>query len=260
MGSLVAKIYGLTLVHIESGLRSFNFFEPFPEELCRYIVSRLADIHFCPNEWCVSNLKRVAGQKINTKQNTLIEAFWTAIQTNSNNPIVENIQKKNKPYYVLIVHRQEHIFFAVSKMLTCLSYIFSVLPKNLFCVFLVYDQSTHFITVLDLVIPKRLKKKMIKIGRLPYSDFIKLLQGSKFVITDGGSNQEELYYMGKPCLLLRNYTERIEGLSQNVVLSRNNKSTIRKFIKNYYTYVQAPVKTSVRPSAIIVDCLMHQQT
>ena len=135
-----------------------------------------------------------------------------------------------------------------------------MLPKNLFCVFLVYDQSTHFITVLDLVIPKRLKKKMIKIGRLPYSDFIKLLQGSKFVITDGGSNQEELYYMGKPCLLLRNYTERIEGLSQNVVLSRNNKSTIRKFIKNYYTYVQAPVKTSVRPSAIIVDCLMHQQT
>lgn len=257
MGSLVAKIYGLTLIHIESGLRSFNFFEPFPEELCRYIVSRLADIHFCPNKWCTDNLKKVPGQKVNTKQNTLIEAFWTAVQTNSKNPIVEDIQKKNKPYYVLVVHRQEHIFFAVQKMLTSLSYIFRVLPKNLFCVFLMHDQSAHFITALDMIIPKEIKEKMIKIGRLPYTDFIKLLQGSEFVITDGGSNQEELYYMGKPCLLLRNHTERIEGLNRNVILGKDNKKTISDFIKNYNRYSYPPIHSYIKPSVIITDYLFR---
>ncbi|RPI80779.1 MAG: hypothetical protein EHM34_09565, partial [Nitrosopumilales archaeon] len=77
MGSLVASIYGLQLVHVESGLRSFNFFEPFPEEICRYIVSRLANVHFCPNSWCMDNIASLAGEKINTQQNTLIEIFWS---------------------------------------------------------------------------------------------------------------------------------------------------------------------------------------
>ncbi len=259
MGSLVAKIYGLTLVHIESGLRSFHFFEPFPEELCRYFISLMADIHFCPNQWCVSNLKDVRGQKVNTKQNTLIEAFWTAIQTDSNNPIVEDIQRKSKPYYVLVVHRQEHIFFAIKKMQKILSYIFSLIHKNITCVFLMHDQSSRFITALDLIIPSETKEKMIKIGRLPYGDFMKLLQGSEFVITDGGSNQEELYYMGKPCLLLRKYTERIEGLNENVLLSENNRSKITRFINSYYTYNRPSIKNYIKPSGIIVDYLFNHE-
>ena len=257
MGSLVAKTYGLTLVHIESGLRSFHFLEPFPEEICRYIVSRLADIHFCPNAWCVNNLEQINGEKIDTKQNTLIETFWDTVKNKSYNSIVDNIQKKHKQYYVLVVHRQEHIFFAIKQIQKVLSYIFCTVPKNISCIFLVHDQSERFISALDLIIPRETKDNMIKIGRLPYGDFITLLQGSEFVITDGGSNQEELYYMGKPCLLLRNHTERIEGLNRNVVLSRNNKRNIKKFIKNYKNYIQTPVHISVPPSKIIVDHLMY---
>src|SRR3990167_5940478 len=73
LGALIARLYGLKIVHIESGLRSYNFLEPFPEELSRYIISRLADINFCPNAWCVDNLKEARGVKINTFQNTLID-------------------------------------------------------------------------------------------------------------------------------------------------------------------------------------------
>ncbi len=258
MGSLVAKTYGLTLVHIESGLRSFNFWEPFPEEICRYIVSKLADIHFCPNEWCVNNLKHVNGEKIDTKQNTLIETFLSAVKNESHNPVVDNIQKQHKKYYVLVVHRQEHIFFVIKQMQQILSYIFRSIPKNLQCIFLVHDQSTQFITALDLIIPKETKDNMIKIGRLPYGDFIKLLQGSEFVITDGGSNQEELYYMGKPCLILRNYTERIEGLQRNVVLSKLHMPVIRHFLHNYVQYKKPPIKFTKKPSSIIVDYLYKQ--
>lgn len=258
MGSLVAKTYGLTLVHIESGLRSFNFLEPFPEEICRFIVSRLADVHFCPNAWCVNNLKQIKGEKIDTKQNTLIETFWGAVKNESQNPVVDNIQKHHKQYYVLVVHRQEHIFFAIKQMQHVLSYIFRTVPKNITCVFLSHDQSARFITALDLIIPKETKDSMIKIGRLPYGDFITLLQGSEFVITDGGSNQEELYYMGKPCLILRNYTERIEGLQRNVVLSKLRMPVIRHFLQNYVQYKKSPIKIIKRPSQIIVDYLYKQ--
>ena len=77
------------------------------------------------------------------------------------------------------------------------------------------------------------------------------------MITDGGSNQEEMYYMGKPCLLLRNNTERIEGLGRNVLLSRNNNNDIRKFIKNYILYIRPHVSIETLPSKIIVNYLMY---
>lgn len=148
MGSLVAELYGLKLVHIESGLRSFNFFEPFPEEACRYIISRLADIHFCPNAWAVSNLKSVKGEKINTHQNTLIETFTSVIKTKSYHPLVLELQKSKKRYFVLVVHRQEHVLFGKRQTTEILKYVLSTAPKSMQCIFLVHDLSADFIHAL----------------------------------------------------------------------------------------------------------------
>ena len=67
LGALVARFYGLKLAHVESGLRSYNFLEPFPEEISRFIISNLADIHFCPNSWAKNNLLKKTGKKINTR-------------------------------------------------------------------------------------------------------------------------------------------------------------------------------------------------
>src|SRR5258706_1406095 len=75
IGAVIAKIYGLKLVHVESGLRSFNFLEPFPEEICRVLISKMADIHLSPNDWAINNLNNDNGVKINTFQNTLIESY-----------------------------------------------------------------------------------------------------------------------------------------------------------------------------------------
>lgn len=84
---------------------------------------------------------------------------------------------------------------------------------------------------------------------------MKLLENSEFVATDGGSNQEELYYMGKPCLLLRRYTERIEGLGKNVVLSKNNIVVIKDFLNNYKSYNHKSLTKQVYPSKIIANFL-----
>jgi len=255
MGSLVATIYGLKLVHIESGLRSYNFLEPFPEEICRYIISRLADIHFCPNAWSVSNLSGVKGEKVNTYENTLIEVFWTVMKRKSHHPFVRRIQKEHKKYFVLVAHRQEHVLFNRRKTKELLRFVLNNLPADTRCLFLVHDISAGFVQTLELLIPEDVGDKITKVDRLPYGDFMHLLAGSEFLITDGGSNQEEMYYMGKPCLLLRNRTERVEGLYKNVVLSKNDEHRILEFLKQYKIYRRKPVRAQVSPSQIISDRL-----
>jgi UDP-N-acetylglucosamine 2-epimerase (non-hydrolysing) len=259
MGSLVAKVYGLKLVHIESGLRSFNFFEPFPEEICRYIISRIADVHFCPNAWALGNLKSVKGEKVNTYQNTLIETFWSMMKTKSYHPLVRQLQKQKKRYFVLVVHRQEHVLFGKKNTSKLLKFLLNKIPKNMTCIFLVHDLSASFIHSLGPVIPQEVVNNMVRVSRLPYNDFMHLLDGAEFMITDGGSNQEEMYYMGKPCLVLRKHTERIEGVDENVVISRNKESKITYFVQNYKKYMRPPIETTIKPSLIIVNNLLSYE-
>jgi UDP-N-acetylglucosamine 2-epimerase (non-hydrolysing) len=255
MGALVASLYGLKLVHIESGLRSFNFFEPFPEELCRYIVSRLSDIHFCPNAWAVKNLKHVKGVKVNTMQNTLIESFWTVMKQKSYHHLIKQLTITKKHYFVLVVHRQEHVMFGRKKTREIVKFVLSSVPKQLRCIFLVHDLSENFVNSLGKVIPQEIASKMTRVERLSYLDFMHLLAGAEFLVTDGGSNQEEMYYMGKPCLLLRNRTERIEGLGENVILSRNKRGTVVNFFKDYRRFARPPVRLRVPPSKLISQYL-----
>ena len=91
--------------------------------------------------------------------------------------------------------------------------------------------------------------------RLPFIQFIHLLDKAQFIATDGGSNQEESYYLGKPCLILRNVTERTDGLGKNAVLSKGKEDTILHFTQNYKKYKRGRARLEERPSKIIVDYL-----
>ncbi len=84
---------------------------------------------------------------------------------------------------------------------------------------------------------------------------MQLLQRCAFLITDGGSNQEEAYYLGVPCLLLRRRTERVEGLGENVVLSHCDPETIAGFVAGFDRYRRPPLMIQERPSRLIVDRL-----
>jgi UDP-N-acetylglucosamine 2-epimerase (non-hydrolysing) len=89
--------------------------------------------------------------------------------------------------------------------------------------------------------------------RYDYFRFIKLITNAEFVISDGGSNQEECYYLGKPVLLLRMTTERHEGLSTNCTLSRYESEVIDSFLKDYKQKECPPTPLPMRPSQIIVE-------
>lgn len=257
IGSIAAKINRTKLVHIESGLRSYNFIEPFPEELCRFIISRLADIHFCPNTWSVNNLKSVGGIKINTANNTLIETLFAALKIKESFGLQKKIAQKK--YFILVLHRQEHILFKKGLTKGFLKIFTEYAKKDIVCILVLHKLTEDFLRKERLFNKIKGNKNIILIPRLPYIRFIHLIKNAEFIATDGGSNQEEAYYLGKPCIILRNVTERIEGLGENAVLSKNDEGIIIKFIQSYKKYERIPITFAIHPSKIIVDYLTKHE-
>lgn len=254
LGAIVSKVYRLRLVHIESGLRSYNFFEPFPEEFCRFIVSKLADIHFCPNTWAVNNLNKSRGIKINTIQNTLIESLSLGLKVNKSSKWEKMLN--NKKFFLLILHRQEHILFKKELTKNFIKIITDSANNDLICVFVLHKLTEKFLKEEGILKKIKQNKNIFLFPRLPYIEFMQIMAKTEFIATDGGSNQEEAYYMGKPCLILRDATERIEGLGKNALLSHANVKIVRDFLKNYRKYQRKPVSFVTPPSKIIVDYLL----
>jgi UDP-N-acetylglucosamine 2-epimerase (non-hydrolysing) len=254
MGALLGKYYSLTIAHVEAGLRSFNYLHPFPEEIDRVIASQFTSIHFCPNQWAVDNLKKKEGVKINTFQNTLLESLKLVINSKVSSSFLDKVKKEK--YFVFIIHRQENLFN--EKLVNSLIDEVIINSKKIKCVFVVHKPTIVVLQKMKLFEKVKTNKNILLTERLSYVEFMKLLSGCEYLITDGGSNQEESYYLGKPCLILREHTERIEGLDQNVVLSKNTMETIRKFFNNYKKFARKSIKPKVRPSKIIADCLTNQ--
>ena len=93
--------------------------------------------------------------------------------------------------------------------------------------------------------------------RMEYFDFMRLLEKSEFVITDGGSNQGELFYMGKPCLILRKKTEQAEGVGSNAVMYNGVLDLIRDFYLHYHDYKAERIADKASPSEMIVDAIQE---
>jgi UDP-N-acetylglucosamine 2-epimerase (non-hydrolysing) len=93
--------------------------------------------------------------------------------------------------------------------------------------------------------------------RFDFVDWINVCNKAKFVITDGGSNQEELSYLGVPTILFREETERTEGLGENIVLSKFDKEVINEFVENYNGYRREPLFEDIHPSEVIVEYIRN---
>ena len=253
MGALIGRKLGMTVCHIEAGLRSHNLFSPFPEEIDRLLTSRIARVHFAPGDEPGNNLKNAKGKGVNTLQNTLIDS----LNFSNSIPVQQKEIKAliDTDYFVFVMHRQENLvnkaFVAdVVKEITKAS-------KNKKCIILLHKITENAFIKFGLMDELKKNENIEMLPRVDYFDFMKLLQNSAFVITDGGSNQEELYYMNKPCLILRKTTERSEGLGINARLYNGEASDIENFIKEIddKKYIGGVI-TKENPSKIIVDTLM----
>lgn len=253
LGTFIGKLFRLKVVHIESGYRSFNLLEPFPEELCRQSVSFLTDIHFCPNDWCLSNIRKRKGVKINTYLNTAYEICMKALKVKLNSLKLKLPSK----FFILILHRQEHMLFQRNLTKKYIKILTSFAKPNLKCIFIQHFITEKFLKKENLIGEIKKNPNVIVTSRLPYIEFIKVLYRSEFITSDGGGNQQEAYYLGKPCLILRKYTEQIEGLNSNAVLAKDDTNIIENFLENYKSKNSPRVISKTSPSKIIVDHLLE---
>ncbi|TCS41696.1 non-hydrolyzing UDP-N-acetylglucosamine 2-epimerase [Reinekea marinisedimentorum] len=251
LAAIYAKKIGAQFAHIEAGLRSFNIFNPFPEEIVRVLTSKLTTMHFAPGEWAANNIKSNSTSVINTKLNTIIDSLRYAL---ADKP--EKTRNTNKSEYaVASLHRFENLKNG-DRLLFIIDHIEKV--SELVPVKFVL----HPVTVKELkkrTLFERLEKnpRVELTERMNYVKFTHLLYDSNFLITDGGSNQEEAFYMGLPCLLMRSHTERTEGInSNNMELSNYNPDTIMQFAHKYSKY-NWYIKNleNVYPSKVIVENL-----
>lgn len=251
-GALIGRLARCRVMHVEAGLRSFNIWRPFPEEINRLITFRLATCYGCPGDWACGNLTKYRGDKINTGMNTQIDTLHFGLKQADQ----ADIDLPSGKYVVATIHRYENIFKReqfdnIIKYLEEIAADFQIL-------FIQHPVTNEQIDKLGF--RKRLTGNpgITLLPRLEYPAFIKAVKNAEFVISDGGGNQEELYHLGKPTLLFRRETERQEGLGDNVVLSKFNHAAIADFVKSYRNYQRPPVTDYESPSGIIADYLERE--
>ena len=224
IGALLGKRLGIKVGHIESGLRSFNLFNPFPEEINRLITFRLMDIAFCPGQWAIDNLKKYNIKKINTINNTLLDSLRIAYASEAES----GYMIPQHEYAVVSIHRFENIFLKKT-FETIINQLLDI-SKEIHLVFILHPSTLKRLIKTGLITRIQNNKNISLRDRTGYFNFVKLISSCKFVITDGGSNQEELSYLNKPTFLMRKTTERQEGLNKNVFLGKLSKHSLVSFI------------------------------
>jgi UDP-N-acetylglucosamine 2-epimerase (non-hydrolysing) len=247
------RLHGQKVMHIESGLRSFNLMNPFPEEIQRLISFRFSNYYVAPNEWALNNLKKYKGEKINSQANTMYESL-TYIIKKKNPEILSKLKKKFKlpeKYALVSIHRYENIF--KEERFKEIIDLLEKISKDINLVFVLHPTTEKQLEKTGYGEKLGQNKKVQLIPRQDFQNFAYITDLAEFVITDGGSNQEELSYIGKPTILFREYTERTEGLGENVVLSKFDHDLIFDFVNNYKDYQRKPLNIKVTPSKLIVD-------
>lgn len=251
LGALAGKLTGQRVGHVESGLRSFRIFHPFPEELTRLAVFRMTDIAFCPDDWAASNLKAYSARAVDTAGNTLMDALRIALAVN--HPLPRKIPPKN--FGVVSLHRFENIFRR-DRLRHILGLIEEAAARYPL-VFVLHPATRRNLEKFGLLERLERHPEIDLWPRMGYFEFVSLINQARFVITDGGSNQEELSYLHKPALLMRQATERQEGLGSNVVLSGYERVRLLAFLDELVAWPQEEANLgTVSPSAVIADTLM----
>ena len=207
-GALAAFYNGTTIGHLEAGLRTYNKFSPYPEEMNRQMVSVLADIHFAPTHKSKQNLLREAKKKnIYVTGNTAIDALKLTIKEDYKNPQIDDFKEKER-IILLTSHRRENIgtpmeniFKAVKKIVEEYEDVKVIYPVH---------KNPKVREIANRILTGNSRIKLIE--PLDVIDFHNLMNKSYLILTDSGGIQEEAPSLGKPVLVLRDTTERPEGI------------------------------------------------
>lgn len=220
----------IKVAHVEAGLRSHDIHTPFPEELNRKITSLVSSWHFAPTEQSKNNLidENIKASNILVAGNTVIDALLMMEKNVKNEApeMPEKIQKaidSGKRIILVTGHRRESFGQGFKQICTALAKI----AKNYPDIFLIYP--VHFNPNVRQEVTRSLERipNIILEEPLSYRPFVYLMSSSYMILTDSGGIQEEGPSLAKPVLIMRDLTERPEGIEAGVnILVGTDSETI----------------------------------
>ncbi|NNE35214.1 MAG: UDP-N-acetyl glucosamine 2-epimerase, partial [Rhodothermales bacterium] len=202
-GALVAAKSGLQIAHVEAGLRSFN--RRMPEEINRIVTDSLSNILFAPTATAVNHLERegVMGRIVLSGDVMLDSTMYYSNVARKTVDLTEVLGDIPEPFALATVHRAENTddperFRAI---------LDAFKEVDMTIVFPVHPRTRNVISM------GALSPNVMMIDPVGYLEMLRLVQGARYVLTDSGGLQKEAYWLGTPCITLRDETEWIETLS-----------------------------------------------
>ena len=261
--SLAAFYNQCKVGHVEAGLRTYNKYSPYPEEINRQVTGVIADLHFAPTNESKKNLIKEGKceSDIYVTGNTAIDTLKTTVKSNYTNEIIDKIG--NDRIILLTAHRRENLgdtmknmFLAIKKIVEEFNDVQVVYPVHL---------NPKVRDVADEILGDN--KKIHLIEPLNVVDFHNFMEKSYIIMTDSGGIQEEAPSLGKPVLVLRDTTERPEGVEAGTLkLVGTNKDNIYEATKELLTdkELYKAMSTALNPygdgfaSKYIVDIIIDR--
>ncbi|MDE0563040.1 MULTISPECIES: UDP-N-acetylglucosamine 2-epimerase (non-hydrolyzing) [unclassified Exiguobacterium] len=209
--SLAAFYNQIAIGHVEAGLRTYNKYSPYPEEMNRQLTGVMADLHFAPTDTSAENLLRENKKEadIFVTGNTAIDALKTTVQEDYDSELLNEITGQDKRLVLLTAHRRENLgepmrnmFRAVRRLIEKYDDIEVVYPVHMNPI--VRELAGEILNDLD---------RVHLIEPLDVFDFHNYASRSHLILTDSGGVQEEAPSLGVPVLVLRDTTERPEGVA-----------------------------------------------
>lgn len=229
-GALAAFYNQVAIGHVEAGLRTDDKYSPFPEEMNRQMVDCMTDLYFAPTPISRENLlkENVDEKKIYVTGNTVIDAMSTTVQDGYTHPELDWI-KPNEKMILLTAHRRENlgdpmrnIFKAIRRIVTEFEDVKVIYPIH---------KNPKVREIADEIFAGTDRVKLIE--PLEVLDFHNFQNKAYIILTDSGGIQEEAPSLGKPVLVLRNTTERPEGIAAGTLkLVGTDEDTIYNETKN----------------------------
>ncbi len=228
-GSLAAFYHKVRVGHVEAGLRTDDKYAPFPEEINRRLVTQIADYHFAPTEYARQSLldEGIAESAVFMTGNTVIDALlWMRAEVHKKMPelpygLRESIEGRQT---VLVTgHRRESFGEGFENICNAIKEVAETFPEAVFVYPVHLNPNVR--GPVDRILSDH--KNIHLIGPLAYAPFIWLMDHSDIVLTDSGGVQEEAPALGKPVLVMRDTTERPEGVEAgNAILTGTGREQI----------------------------------
>ena len=252
LGALAARFGGGQVVHLESGLTSGKLTDPFPEEILRRLTFKLTDFALCPNDVATARMQAEGTPEVvHTGENTILDCVRYATR---NRQAVDG----DKDYFIASIHRFQNIYHRAT--LEAIVDELLALSAHGEVFFILHPPTAQRLRKYGLYTRLEESPAVTLRSRMPYSDFLELMSGARAVLSDGGSNQEELSYLGVPTILFRERSERPDGLGENIVLRSEIRSSLAKFAETRALDAlrrESRVSDEVQPSKTSVETLLH---